>query len=94
MPQWDEQHDMKVWAPDDEDEPAEFDCIGYHRPSDLARDHATERYNKCDYPTEQNINVRNREGKLYEYVVETEMIPHFEVYEREPEAPAIEEQKP
>ena len=72
MPHWDEEHDLKVWAVNDEDEPDEFDCIGYRDPADLAREHAAERYSNSDYPYEQDINVRDRDGTLYEFVVTAE----------------------
>ena len=75
MPIWDEAHDLKVWAVNDTDEPDEFDCIGYHDPEDLAREHAEERYSSCDYPYEQDINVRDRDGTLFEFVVTAEPGP-------------------
>lgn len=84
MPHWDEKHDLKVWAVNDEDEPDDFDCIGYHDPADLAREHAAERYSSSDYPDEQEINVRDRAGTLYEFVVLAEPSkPHFSAVPRD-----------
>lgn len=78
MPYWDEEHDLKVWAVNDEDEPDDLDCIGYRDPEVLACEHAAERYSSSDYPYEQKINVRDRGGTLYEYVVTAEpSMPHF-----------------
>ena len=83
MPHWDEEHDLKVWAVNDEDEPDDFDCIGYCDPEVLACEHAAERYMRSDYPYEQEINVRDRAGTLYEFVVLAEpSMPHFSAVPR------------
>ena len=82
---WDETRDLKAWAADDANEPDEFDCIGYNSPEDLALKCAEERYSKSDYPYEQRINVRDRKGTLYEFVVTAEPGPPiFTAHKQEP----------